>query len=185
MARTSQMLRRYVREHKLLHRHLYPAFTIVPEIERTCVALHAFIGTNFRGYADPLLYEMLLEGGERFTETRRNNGRPVIEFMRGVFSHAHLLFFSRYIAVEQRTGTLHATWEPMSEPIPVFEARNEGYPMFNKSDVRAYDSTSKTAAFFLAARVLSVQSFRYYFETQDVAGYFSHYPPLERRSENG
>ncbi len=64
-------------------------------------------------------------------------------------------------------------WPPMLEPIPVFEARHDGLETGMVDERCPETITKRSAAFQLAARALTGENFRLYFEDYDVAHAFS------------
>jgi hypothetical protein len=166
----SAVLKKIVRDHNLSSR-LIPVFTLGPELELACGRVADFIGEKFMGDNDPLIKEMLQSGIAAFRRVRKT-GDPNVALMQGLFEHAHLLYARRYLA---RRGDRYHVWVPMVEPIPIFEARHQelgiGTEMVNE---RCPDRiTPRSAAFQLAARALTGENFRLYFEEYDVAHSFS------------
>ncbi|MEX3969808.1 hypothetical protein [Paraburkholderia caribensis] len=164
----SAVFKKIIREHKLSSR-LMPVFTLAPELELACARVADFIGEKFIGESEPLVKEMLDNGIAAYKRTRKT-GNPHVAFMQGLFSSAHLLYARRYVA---RDGERYHVWPPMLEPITEFEARHEalGTEMFEE---RCPESiTQRSAAFQLAARALTGENFRLYFEDYDVAHTFS------------
>jgi hypothetical protein len=164
----SAVFKKIVRDHKLSSR-LIPVFTLAPELELACARVADFIGENFMGDNEPLIKEMLQSGVAAFRRVRKT-GEPNVAFMQGLLERAQLLYARRYVA---RQGDRYHVWAPMLEPIPDFEARHNelGTEMV---DERCPDRiTQRSAAFQLAARALTGENFRLYFEEYDVAHCFS------------
>ncbi|TDN59026.1 hypothetical protein [Paraburkholderia sp. BL10I2N1] len=160
----SAVFKKIIRDHKLSAR-LIPVFTLAPELELACTRVADFIGEKFMGETEPLVKEMLAGGLAGFKRTRKT-GDPHVAFMQGMFEPAHLLYARRYVA---RDGERYHVWSPMFEPIPVFEARHSGLAT-GMADERCPESiTRRSAAFQLAARALTGENFRLYFEDYDVA----------------
>jgi hypothetical protein len=170
----SAVFKKIIREHKLSSR-LIPVFTLAPELELACTRVADFIGEKFMGESQPLIKEMLDSAIAAYKRTRKT-GNSHIAFMQGLFCHAHLLYARRYVA---REGERYYVWSPMFEPITEFEARHEarGTEMV---DERCPESiTQRSAAFQLAARALTGENFRLYFEDYDVAQTFPDCEALE------
>jgi hypothetical protein len=159
-----------ISDHKLSSR-LIPVFTLAPELELACSRVADFIGENFMGDKEPLVKEMLQSGIAAFRRVRKT-GEPNVAFMQGVFERAQLLYARRYVA---RQGERYHVWAPMLEPIPAFEARHHELGLCTEMvDERCPDRvTPRSAAFQLAARALTGENFRLYFEVYDVAHSFS------------
>jgi hypothetical protein len=164
----SAVFKKIIRDYKLSSR-LIPIFTLAPELELACARVAEFIGEKFMGESEPLIKEMLDNGLSAYKRTRKT-GNPHIAFMQGLFEHAHRLYARRYVA---RDGERYQVWPPMLEPIPTFEARFGGLET-GMVDERCPESiTQRSAAFQLAARALTGENFRLYFEDYDVAHSFS------------
>lgn len=164
----SAVYKKIIRDYKLSSR-LIPVFTLAPELELACARVADFIGEKFMGESEPLVKEMLDNGLAAYKRTRKT-GEPHIAFMQGLFEHAHRLYSRRYVA---RDGERYHVWPPMLESIPVFEARHDGLET-GMIDERCPESiTQRSAAFQLAARALTGENFRLYFEDYDVAHAFS------------
>jgi hypothetical protein len=164
----SAVFKKIIREHKLSSR-LIPVFTVAPELELACARVADFIGEKFIGESEPLIKEMLDSGIAAYKRTRKT-GNPHVAFMQGLFSHAHLLYARRYVA---RDGERYYVWPPMLEPVTDFEARYESLGT-EMVDERCPESiTQRSAAFQLAARALTGEHFRLYFEDYHVAHTFS------------
>jgi hypothetical protein len=164
----SAVFKKIIRDYKLSAR-LIPVFTLAPELELACARVAEFIGEKFMGESEPLIKEMLDNGLSAYKRTRKT-GNPHIAFMQGLFGHAHWLYARRYVA---RDGERYHVWPPMLEPIPEFEARFGGLET-GMVDERCPESiTQRSAAFQLAARALTGENFRLYFEDYDVAHAFS------------
>jgi len=158
------VFKKIIRDHKLSAK-LIPVFTLAPELEFSCSRVGEFIGENFVGETDPLVKEMLVDGLAGYKQTRKS-GSPHIAFMQGLFSRAHLLYARRYVA---RDGERYHVWSPMLEPIPVFEDRHAALGIEMADERCPEQITQRSAAFQLAARALSGEHFRLYFEDYDVA----------------
>ncbi|MBB5510990.1 hypothetical protein [Paraburkholderia atlantica] len=170
----SAVFKKIIREHKLSSR-LIPVFTVAPELELACARVADFIGEKFMGESEPLVKEMLDCGLAAYKRTRKT-GNPHIAFMQGLFSRAHLLYARRYVAID---GDRYHVWPPMFEPVTTFEARY-GKLETGMFDERCPESvTQRSAAFQLAARALTGENFRLYFEDYDVAHAFSDSEALE------
>jgi hypothetical protein len=164
----SAVFKKIIRDYKLSSR-LIPVFTLAPELELACARVADFIGEKFMGESEPLIKEMLDNGLSAYKRTRKT-GNPHIAFMQGMFEHAHRLYARRYVA---RDGERYHVWPPMLEPIPAFEARFGGLET-GMVDERCPESiTQRSAAFQLAARALTGENFRLYFEDYHVAHSFS------------
>ena len=164
----SAVFKKIIREHKLSSR-LMPVFTLAPELELACARVADFIGERFIGESEPLVKEMLESGIAAYKRTRKT-GNPHVAFMQGFFSRAHLLYARRYVA---RDGERYHVWPPMLEPVTAFEARNEAFGT-EMVDERCPEAiTQRSAAFQLAARALTGENFRLYFEDYDVAHTFA------------
>ncbi|WP_042303819.1 hypothetical protein [Paraburkholderia kururiensis] len=161
---TSTLFKKIIREHRLSS-HLVPVFTIAPELELACSRLADFIGERFEGERKPLMCEMLEDGVAEYRRVRKT-GEPHVAFMRGLFSRAHLLYARRYVANE---GDRVHVWWPMLEPVTAFEARFDEGATAMVDEACPERITHKTAAFQLAARALTGEGFRLYFEDYDVA----------------
>jgi hypothetical protein len=166
--RMSAVFKKIIRDYKLSSR-LIPVFTLAPELELACARVADFIGEKFMGQAEPLVKEMLDSGLSAHKRTRKT-GEPHIAFMQGLFQHAHLLYARRYVA---REGERYHVWSPMLEPVPVFEARHDGLETAMVNERCPESITQRSAAFQLAARALTGENFRLYFEDYDVAHAFS------------
>lgn len=164
----SAVFKKIIRDYKLSSR-LIPVFTLAPELELACARVADFIGEKFMGETEPLVKEMLDNGLSAFKRTRKT-GNPHIAFMQGLFEHAHLLYARRFVA---RDGERYFVWPPMLEPIPVFEARHIGLDAGMVDERCPETITRRSAAFQLAARALTGENFRLYFEDYDVAHAFS------------
>lgn len=164
----SAVFKKIIRDYKLSSR-LIPVFTLAPELELACARVADFIGEKFMGESEPLIKEMLDNGLSAYKRTRKT-GNPHVAFMQGLFEHAHRLYARRYVA---RDGERYHVWPPILEPIPAFEARFGGFEI-GMVDERCPESiTQRSAAFQLAARALTGENFRLYFEDYDVAHAFS------------
>ncbi|MFM0608825.1 hypothetical protein PQR05_30270 [Paraburkholderia sediminicola] len=160
----SAVFKQIIRDHKLSSR-LVPVFTLAPELELACARVADFIGERFQGETDPLIVEMLQSALAAFKRTRKS-GTPHVAFMQGLFERAHLLYARRYVA---RQGEKYFVWSPMFEPIPSFEARHGDWETGMVDERCPEIITQRSAAFQLAARALTGESFRLYFEDYDVA----------------
>ncbi|WP_176060268.1 hypothetical protein [Paraburkholderia sp. BCC1876] len=160
----SAVFKQIIRDHKLSSR-LIPVFTLAPELELACARVADFIGERFMGETDPLVVEMLQSGLAAFKRTRKS-GTPHVAFMQGLFERAHLLYNRRYVASQ---GEKYAVWSPMFEPIPAFEARYGEWEIGMVDERCPEIITHRSAAFQLAARALTGESFRLYFEDYDVS----------------
>jgi hypothetical protein len=160
----SAVFKKIIRDYKLSSR-LIPVFTLAPELELACARVADFIGEKFMGETEPLVKEMLDNGLAAYKRTRKT-GDSHIAFMQGLFAPAHRLYAQRYVA---RDGERYHVWSPMLEPIPSFEARYGGLET-GMADERCPETiTPRSAAFQLAARALTGENFRLYFEDYDVA----------------
>jgi hypothetical protein len=164
----SAVFKKIIRDYKLSSR-LIPVFTLAPELELACARVADFIGEKFMGETEPLIKEMLDNGLSAYRRTRKT-GNPHIAFMQGLFEHANRLYARRYVA---RDGERYYVWPPMLEPIPAFEARHEGLEAGMVDERCPETITPRSAAFQLAARALTGENFRLYFEDYDVAHAFS------------
>ena len=164
----SAVLKKITREHKLSSR-LIPVFTLAPELELACARVADFIGERFMGESEPLIKEMLDTAIAAFKRTRKT-GNPHVAFMQGLFSHAHRLYGRRCIA---RDGERYHVWPPMLEPVTEFEARHEARGTEMVEERCPEVITQRSAAFQLAARALTGENFRLYFEDYDVSHAFS------------
>jgi hypothetical protein len=164
----SAVFKKIIREHKLSSR-LIPVFTLAPELELACARVADFIGEKFIGESEPLVKEMLDHGIAAYKRTRKT-GNPHVAFMQGLFSSAHLLYARRYVA---RDGERYHVWPPMLEPVTEFEARHEALGTEMVEERCPESITQRSAAFQLAARALTGENFRLYFEDYDVAHTFS------------
>ncbi|CAG4926214.1 hypothetical protein [Paraburkholderia gardini] len=170
----SAVFKKIIRDYKLSSR-LIPVFTLAPELELACARVADFIGEKFMGESEPLVKEMLDHGLSAYRRARKT-GDSHIAFMQGLFETAHLLYAHRYVA---RDGERYHVWSPMFEPVPAFEARHETLEI-GMSDERCPESiTQRSAAFQLAARALTGENFRLYFEDYDVAHAFADSEPVE------
>lgn len=160
----SAVLKKITRDYKLSTR-LMPVFTLAPELEHVCSRLADFVGERFMGERDPLIVEMLRSGLDAFRRARKD-AMPHVAFMQGLFQPAYLVYARRYVA---RQGDRYQVWSPMFEPLPVFEARHEGMVTSMVDERCPENVTPRSAAFQLAARALSGENFRLYFEDYDVA----------------
>lgn len=160
----SDVFKKIIRDHKLSSR-LMPVFTLAPELELACARVADFIGERFMGEAGPLVVEMLQSGLSAFRRSRKN-GAPHVAFMQGLFERAHLLYARRYVA---RQGDRYYVWSPMFEPVPSFEARHSDWETGMVEERCPEIITRRSAAFQLAARALTGEIFRLYFEDYDVA----------------
>jgi hypothetical protein len=163
----SAVFKKIIREHKLSSR-LTPVFTLAPELELACARVADFIGENFMGEAEPLVKEMLDAAIAEFKRTRKT-GNPHIAFMQGLFSLAHRLYARRYIA---REGERYHVWPTMLEPVTEFEQRYAGRTTEMVDERCPEVVTHRSVAFQLAARALTGENFRLYFEDYDVAHAF-------------
>ncbi|CAG9254946.1 conserved hypothetical protein [Paraburkholderia unamae] len=161
---TSTVFKKIIRDHKLSSR-LVPVFTIAPELELACSRLADFIGERFAGERGPLMREMLEDGLAAFKRVRKT-GEPHVAFMQGLFQRSHLLYARRYVA---RMGEREHVWSPMFEPVTTFESRFPGDATCMIDEACPERITQKSAAFQLAARALTGEGFRLYFEDYDVA----------------
>lgn len=164
----SAVYKKIIRDYKLSSR-LIPVFTLAPELELACARVADFIGEKFMGESEPLVKEMLDSGLAVYKRTRKT-GNPHVAFMQGLFEHAHRLYARRYVA---REGERYHVWPPMLEPIPTFEARYNGLETGMVDERCPETITQRSAAFQLAARALTGENFRLYFEDYDVAHAFS------------
>ncbi|HDR8919697.1 hypothetical protein [Burkholderia vietnamiensis] len=164
----SAVFKKIIRDHKLSAR-LNPVFTFAPELELVCTRVADFIGEHFVGKAESLVKEMLVDGLESYKRVRKT-GEPHVAFMQGLFATAHLLYARRYVA---REGERYHVWSPMFEPIPVFEARHSALATEMVDERCPENISQRSAAFQLAARALTGEHFRLYFEGYDVAHTFS------------
>lgn len=160
----STVFKKIIRANRLSAR-LMPVFTIAPELELACSRLAEFIGEHFLGESDPLIREMLEDGLSAYRRVRKS-GEPHVAFMQGLFQRAHLLYARRYIARDAQT--VHV-WSPMFEAVTAFEARFAEGATEMVEEACPERITPKTAAFQLAARALTGEGFRLYFEDYDVA----------------
>ena len=160
----SAVFKKIIRDYKLSTR-LLPVFTLAPELELACARVADFVGARFMGEKEPLVKEMLVSAIAAFRRERKA-GEPHIAFMQGLFGHAHLLYARRYVA---RQGERYHVWSPMLEPVPVFEARYADHETEMVDEKCPERITQRSAAFQLAARALSGENFRMYFEDYDVA----------------
>ncbi|MCG5077241.1 hypothetical protein [Paraburkholderia tagetis] len=161
---TSTVFKKIIRDYKL-SAHLVPVFTLAPELELACSRLADFIGERFVGESGPLMREMLEDGLAAYKRVRKT-GEPHVAFMQGLFRRAHLLYARRYVA---RQGERLHVWSPMFEPVTAFEARFPDCTIEMVDEACPERITHKTAAFQLAARSLTGEGFRLYFEDYDVA----------------
>ncbi len=164
----SVVFKKIIRDHKLSAR-LIPVFTLAPELELACTRVADFIGEKFIGKSGPLVKEMLTEGLDGVRRVRKT-GDPHVAFMQGLFASAHLLYARRYVA---RDGERCHVWSPMFEPVTVFEARHAHLPTEVVDERCPENISQRSAAFQLAARALTGENFRLYFEGYDVAHAFS------------
>jgi hypothetical protein len=164
----STVFKKIIRENRLSAR-LMPVFTIAPELELACSRLADFIGERFVGESGPLIREMLEDGLLAYKRVRKS-GEPHVAFMQGLFQRAHLLYARRYVA---RDGQNLHVWSPMFEPVTAFEARFDEGATEMVEEACPERITPKTAAFQLAARALTGEGFRLYFEDYDVAHDYS------------
>jgi hypothetical protein len=164
----SAVFKKIIRDYTLSAR-LIPVFTLAPELELACARVADFIGEKFMGEAEPLVKEMLAGGLTGFKRTRKT-GEPHVAFMQGLFAPAHLLYARRYVA---REGDRYHVWSPMFEPVTSFEARHDGLRTEMVAERCPENITQRSAAFQLAARALTGENFRLYFEDYDVAHAFS------------
>ncbi len=164
----SAVFKKIIREHKLSSR-LIPVFTLAPELELACTRVADFIGEKFMGESEPLIKEMLDTAIAAYKRTRKT-GNPHIAFMQGLFCHANLLYAKRYVA---RDGERYYVWPPMLEPVTEFEARHEARGTEMVEERCPEIITQRSAAFQLAARALTGENFRLYFEDYDVAHTYS------------
>jgi hypothetical protein len=168
---TSTLFKKIIRDNRLSS-HLVPVFTLAPELELACSRLAEFIGERFVGECRPLMCEMLEDGLAAYKRVRKT-GEPHVAFMQGLFGRAHLLYARRYVA--RQAERVHI-WSPMLEPVTGFEARFVDCVTEMIDEACPERITHKTAAFQLAARALTGEGFRLYFEDYDVA---HSYPDLE------
>lgn len=167
--RTS-LFRQIVKEYRLSAK-LSPVFIVSPELDDACTRVVDYIGINFRVRDEPLVKEMLVDAIAAYRAARKH-GDANVAFMKGLFSRAHEVYAKRYAAFK---GEKYTVWYPFHEPIPAFEARQaEGYVCRVVDEPCPGTITQRSAAFQLAARVLTGHSFRRYFEEYDVAGDYSH-----------
>ncbi|MFC0402961.1 hypothetical protein [Paraburkholderia rhizosphaerae] len=160
----SAVFRKIIRDHKLSAR-LIPVFTLAPELELCCSRVADFIGERYMGETEPLVKEMLDSALASFKKTRKS-GESHVAFMRGLFAPAWLLYARRYVASD---GEKYHVWSPMLEPVTAFEARHSNLTV-GMSDERCPERiTQRSVAFQLAARALTGENFRLYFEDYDVA----------------
>lgn len=160
----SVVFKKIIRDHKLSAR-LIPVFTLAPELELCCSRVAEFIGERFMGENEPLVKEMLDSALTGYKKTRKACD-PHVAFMRGLFAPAWRLYSHRYVAQD---GEKYHVWSPMLEPVTKFEARH-GQLAVGMSDERCPERvTQRSAAFQLAARALTGENFRLYFEDYDVA----------------
>lgn len=160
----STVFKKIIRENRLSAR-LVPVFTIAPELELACSQLADFIGDRFMGEREPLVREMFEDGLSAYKRVRKT-GEPHVAFMQGLFQRAHLLYARRYVV---RDGQNVHVWSPMFEPVTAFEARFAEGATEMVDEACPERITPKTAAFQLAARALTGEGFRLYFEDYDVA----------------
>ena len=160
----SAVFKKVIRDYKLSSR-LIPVFTLAPELELSCARVSDFIGENFMGDAEPLVKEMLDSALESFKKARKS-AESHVAFMRGFFAPACLLYARRYVA---RDGEKYHVWSPMLEPITAFEARHRDLTVEMFDERCPERITQRSAAFQLAARALTGENFRLYFEDYDVA----------------
>ncbi|MGF6726795.1 hypothetical protein P3T43_006187 [Paraburkholderia sp. GAS41] len=164
----SAVFKKVIRDYKLSTR-LVPVFTLAPELELACSRVAEFVGERFMGAQEPLVKEMLTSALAGFKRVRKT-GDSHIAFMQGLFEHAHLLYAKRYVA---RQGERYHVWSPMFEPVPVFEARYAELETGMVDERCPEHITQRSAAMQLAARALTGENFRMYFEDYDVAHCFS------------
>ncbi|AMU04561.1 MULTISPECIES: hypothetical protein [Burkholderia] len=163
----SAVFKKIIREHKL-SAHLTPVFILAPELELVCTRVAEFVGEHFIGKAEPLVKEMFVDGLAAFKRVRKT-GDPHVAFMQGLFGSAHMLYARRFVV---RDGERCHVWSPMFEPVTVFESRHKHVP--EMIDERCPENISqRSAAFQLAARALTGETFRLYFEEYDVAHAYS------------
>src|ERR1700754_1704099 len=160
----SAVFKKVIRDYKLSSR-LIPVFTLAPELELSCARVSDFIGERFMGEAEPLVKEMLDSALASFKKARKSTESHVA-FMRGFFAPACLLYARRYVA---RDGEKYHVWSPMLEPITAFEARHRDLTVEMFDERCPERITQRSAAFQLAARALTGENFRLYFEDYDVA----------------
>ena len=163
----SAVFKKIIRDYKLSTR-LVPVFTLAPELELACSRVADFVGEKFMGREEPLVKEMLASAIAGFRRVRKT-GAPHIAFMQGLFEPSHLIYAKRYVA---RQGERYHVWSPMLEPVPAFEARYAELETGMVDERCPEHITQRSAAFQLAARVLTGESFRMYFEDYDVAHCF-------------
>jgi len=144
----SAVFKKIIRDYKLSTR-LVPVFTLAPELELACSRVAEFVGERFMGAQEPLVKEMLTSALAGFKRVRKT-GDSHIAFMQGLFEHAHLF-----------------------EPVPVFEARYAELETGMVDERCPEHITQRSAAMQLAARALTGENFRMYFEDYDVAHCFS------------
>lgn len=165
----SSLFRAVVKQYKLSPK-LSPAFTVSPELIDVCSRVVDYIGLNFCIREEPLVKEMLVDAIQSYRAARKA-GDANIAFMQGLFSRSHELYEKRYAAFK---GEKYNVWYPYNEPIPVFEARQEpGYVCRVVDEPCPGVVTQRSAAFQLAARVLTGHTFRRYFEEYDVAKFYA------------
>ncbi|KVK86649.1 hypothetical protein [Burkholderia sp. MSMB1498] len=163
----SAVFKKIIREHKL-SAHLTPVFTFAPELELVCARVAEFVGEHFIGKAEPLVKEMFVDALTAFKRVRKT-GDPHVAFMQGLFASAHMLYARRFVV---RDGERFHVWSPMFEPVTAFELRHKLTPQMVEE--RCPENISqRSAAFQLAARALTGETFRLYFEEYDVAHAFS------------
>lgn len=167
----SDVFKKIVRDFKLSPKFI-PVFTIAPELELVSTRVADFIGMNFVGEEKPLIVEMFTDALAAFKEDKRE-ADPHVSFAKGLFTRSHLLFAKRYVAWN---GDKYQVWSPMFESITAFEERNAKHRV-EMADERCPENVSqRSVAMQLAARTLSSEHFRLYFEDYHVA---EHYPDRE------
>lgn len=166
----TSLFRQIAKEYKLSTK-LSPVFILSPDLDDACTRVVDYIGVNFRVREEPLVKEMLVDALTAWRAARKE-GDPSIAFMRGLFGRAFDLYAMRYAAFK---GEKYTVWYPFNEPIPAFEQRQApGYVCQVVNEPVPGTVTQRSAAFQLAARVLTGHSFCRYFEEYDVARDFAH-----------
>ncbi|WP_320534283.1 hypothetical protein [Robbsia andropogonis] len=160
----SDVFKKVIRDFKISQKFT-SVFTVAPELELVCTRVCAFIGYNFIGEAKPLVAEMLIDALAAHKDATPEES-PQVAFARGLFARAHLLFARRYVAW---LGEKYQIWCPMFEPVPAFEARYCDYRLEMADERCPEEVTQRSVALQLAARTLSSEHFRLYFEDYDVA----------------
>lgn len=166
----TSLLRQIAKEYKLSAK-LSPVFILSPDLDDACTRVVDYIGVNFKVREEPLVKEMLVDAITAWRAARKH-GDPSVAFMKGLFGRAFDLYQRRYAAFK---GEKYTVWYPFQEPIPAFEQRQlPGYVCQVVNEPVPGLVTQRSAAFQLAARVLTSHSFCRYFEEYDVARDYAH-----------